>query len=269
MPNWCMNTLTITGPKDVLDEIAETGLSLAKLVPVPEELTKFEKITPVPKSEKKARADMMAKYGVDTQFDWQVKFWGTKWDIGERSVTVEPVPNLTGKKPSLKNPKEYEIQATFDSAWSPPVAAFEMVYNRYKDRGLNIMLEYFEPGCSFLGKVTTDGGVFEDQCREYKTADELEEAVRELDHWMGQSELEYMREREEEERAYEERKATEAAPLVTNGKVQKATKKSSQKKVTKTVTAKKTSKMGTTKKPAVPLRAAKTQAAKKPAKRTK
>ena len=70
MPNWCMNSLTLSGPQDVLDEIAESGLSLAKLLPVPEELKKMEKIYPVPKSQTKERARLKKKYGVDTAFDW-------------------------------------------------------------------------------------------------------------------------------------------------------------------------------------------------------
>ena len=123
MPNWCMNSLTLSGPKDVLDEIAETKLTLKSLVPWPKELEGFEKVYPVPKNELKARAALEAKYGVSTLFDWCVKNWGTKWDIPEQACDVDEFSNPNGNEPL------YEIRASFDTAWAPPVEAMRAVYD--------------------------------------------------------------------------------------------------------------------------------------------
>jgi hypothetical protein len=200
-----MNELALLGPKDVLEEIAATGLQLAKLVPWPTDLDGFQKITPVPKSEKKARAELMKKYGVDNLYDWCIENWGTKWDPGEQNCAIEEsTRSMIQSKGKKRKIKEYEILVSFDTAWSPPVEAMKTVFDRYKDRGLTLWMEYFEPGCRFLGTVTTHDGKFEDQYREYKTADDLEDAVKELDHGLAESEVTSLREEEEEEAAEQE-----------------------------------------------------------------
>ena len=229
MPNWCQNTLALMGPKDVLEEIAATGLSLQTLIPVPEELQKMEKRYPVPKGEKEERARLMAKYGVDTAYDWQVTRWGTKWDINVGQITVEP-PYGTGT--------DHEISVSFDSAWSPPVKALETLYERYRDRGLTLWLEYFEPGCGFLGNAVGKDGQFVDDCREYESADELEAIVRELDHALAEGDIEWLREQEQEKAKAEAAAPKKAAPKKAAPKKAPA-KKAAPKKVAKKAPAKK------------------------------
>ena len=187
MPNWCQNQITLTGPKAIIEEIAATKLSLEAIVPCPEELKRFQKITPVPRSEKKLRAGLKAKYGVETEFDWNVIKWGTKWDINLNSLDLD------------LNSELCFLYALFDSAWSPPVDAMRVLYDKYKDAGLELDLEYFEPGCRFLGTATGKRGKFEDEYREYQTADELDKHVQDLDHNLAEGEITWLREQEAEE----------------------------------------------------------------------
>lgn len=236
MPNWCYNTAVFSGPKDVIEEIAETKLSLAKLVPWPEELTNYQKVIPVPKSEKKARAALMEKYGYDNLYDWCVGNWGTKWDIGEiDNIEVDEFPVLKNNRKTKK--KEYQIYVNFDSAWSPPVDAFNTIYNKYKDRGLEIYLEYIEPGCSFLGTAIGKNGEFKDEYYEYSNLNDLKEIVKKLDHGLGESEVYSMEDNMEYEMLVENMKTEKQAEEQPNKK--DSVKKKSVKKSTKKVAAKK------------------------------
>lgn len=246
MPNWCSNDLILTGPKDVIDEIAATNLSLDALFPCPKELK--DTVAPAKHNDKDKAEENIKKYGYADWYDWQVNNWGTKWDITPYNpIQVEALSDGL-----------YEISVGFDSAWSPPIQAMEKLYYKYKDRGLNVWMEYFEGGCAFIGTCKSQDGEFIDDCFEFSNADELEEAIKKLDHNMGQFELDFLREREEEEAASEieeEAKAQDEKPL-------KKTKKPSVKKVVKKPATKKAVKKPGTKK--VP---AKKAAVKKPAKK--
>ena len=199
MPNWCLNRLVLTGPEDVIQEIVDSKLELQKLFPCPD-LTKW--------------------------YEWNVANWGTKWDIG-------PINNLSYEKID----KEYVIDITFDSAWSPPVEAMKKLFDLYQKRGLNLEMEYFEPGCAFLGKCSTTDGDFDDQYFDYSSLKELKKYVKMLNHDLALNEIDYMEESAKElaEFEKEEKKKTIKKPAV-----KKAIKKVAVKKVPKKKAIKKT-----------------------------
>jgi hypothetical protein len=241
-----MNELTLTGPKDVLQEIADAKLSLAKLVPWPEELTKYQKIVPIPKSEKRGRAELMKKYGYDNLYDWCVSNWGTKWDIGDiPNVEVDEFLAPLGKGNRRAKTMRYQIFVGFDSAWSPPVEAFKTIYNKYKDKGLKVYLEYLEPGCCFVGTAKGEGEEFKDDYYEYSNVNDLKDIVKKLDnHSLGESELFSM----EDEIEYQESLNNDEKDISksSNKETNKETKKETVKKVVakkKTVSKKKTVKV--------------------------
>lgn len=80
-------------------------------------------------------------YGFRTWYEWCNRRWGTKWDINADY--------------------DYEVgdevfTSRFDSAWSPPVAAFEHISTLFPS--LSFTLEYFEEGCDFMGIVKLEDG---------------------------------------------------------------------------------------------------------------
>jgi hypothetical protein len=134
MPNWCSNSITISGSTDTIKQLWDDahvgddfGL-LNAMVPMPKELDDTTKGTD---------GDAVNWY------DWRVTNWGTKWDVSDEGL--EYVDNKDGTS---------HITGWFDSAWAPPVEA----YNTFLDDmdGCSIEATYEEGGMDFAG-IYTDG----------------------------------------------------------------------------------------------------------------
>ena len=127
MPNWCNNSITITGPKDKItalynqaiqhDADDETGM-LDAMHPMPKELH-----------------GTTSPSDGDNWYNWRVENWGTKWDISSEGLELsEDGTELTG---------------WFDSAWAPPIGAYEFFLENNED--CSISASYYEPGMDFGG----------------------------------------------------------------------------------------------------------------------
>ena len=122
MPNWCTNTLSITGNVSTLCEL--------KTVIEADREGLLEAIAPL-------------------QGEWShgeaCETWGTKWDISTEGL--EYTDNGDGTA---------EITGWFDSAWSPPIYA----YNTFCEDMDGVYLEayYEEGGMCFVGYWSSEGG---------------------------------------------------------------------------------------------------------------
>ena len=76
----------------------------------------------------------------DGWYGWAVSHWGTKWDVG-------------GKEEPLTQVDANTLNFSFDSAWSPPIEAF----NRMVELGFEIEAHYYEPGMAFFGTYNGSG----------------------------------------------------------------------------------------------------------------
>jgi len=218
MPNWCMNQVDITGPADVIDEISDTKLCLQKLFPCPQEL--LDTTAPATFNAPDKAKSNTEKYGHADWYSWQVSNWG----IGP--LECDSFDNHDGTK---------TLSVGFDSAWSPPVEAFKKLFEKYKDKNIKIRLEYFEPGCAFAGVFYTEDGEFIDDCDHYSNADELESIVEYQGNSLAESEIEYLRDREAEEKEEAEAKEKLSSKVPASKKpvkkpAKKAAKKPSKKK---------------------------------------
>ena len=126
MPNWCTNDVTIWGleeqPAKDLIAAAEAGKLLQWIAPMPEEL-----------EDTKAPSDDGINW-----YNWRVNKWGTKWDVSCHHIDLQSEEGGT-----------YTVELSFDSAWSPPIQAFEVLQEKYPDIDYDIY--YFEPGCDYVG----------------------------------------------------------------------------------------------------------------------
>jgi hypothetical protein len=182
MPNWCNNSITISGPKDKItklynDTVAENGL-LQVMYPMPKELE--DTTSPAPKEgEPQPLVD-----GYDNWYDWRVNNWATKWDVDVENLELsEDGTNISG---------------WFDSAWSPPTGAYDEFLARNEDCSIKAL--YYEGGMDFGGEYL-DGS---DTCLTMSdyTADQMEDEneglIYELDQHFNFSES--VREYEEEQK---------------------------------------------------------------------
>lgn len=143
MPNWNSNTIHIEGPADKIRELWARAQSQEGLL------------------------EAMIPIG-EWDYDCAVSTWGTKWDI-----------SLEGLQLTETDQGRAEISGYADSAWSPPIEAFQA----YANDNLDVYLEikYFEPGMSFIGVWDSEGG---DACWEDVGGLILQEAENEDDFLM-------------------------------------------------------------------------------------
>lgn len=156
MPNWCQNTIMFKGEPEYISRLLETvkgddtELSLAKIIAVPEELRN----TRSPNGDDKERARMIELYGAADWYDFQVKNWGTKWDI-EARIIYDNSANALGYQ-SHTVPEMRVVKMEFDSAWAPPTDAIKMLSKQFPKVKIHHCFD--ESGSDFSGyQMYSDG----------------------------------------------------------------------------------------------------------------
>jgi len=162
MPNWCVNTLTITGPaKDIAAfkakaKIDKVEFSFEPFLPFPKELNDLHTgnimidgvqygrwVTINGRDVGLTQENLEALQQRVGYKDWHARnsaVLGTKWDVDGHLVDSS---------------KEALIY-TFDSAWSPPIDGVTKVSEQYPK--LEFLLSYDEPGADFAGDYTVKNG---------------------------------------------------------------------------------------------------------------
>lgn len=175
MPNWCNNTLTITHKDPAMIQRAydalERGEFLSEFCPIPKELGDAI-------ANGQPDADMIAKYGYSSWYDYCTNEWGTKWDVGEQGA-------------SDIHPDGTMLNTYFDSAWSPPTGAYEKLVQL----GFTVDAYYYEGGMAYMG--TWSDGVDDYIDLNGLSADEIEQDYPDLNDAFGIADS--MREYEEPE----------------------------------------------------------------------
>jgi hypothetical protein len=159
MPNWCTNTLSICGPPDIVDDFIKISRSTEpedESVFSSESWTIIDNHYPVPQSlkevtsrfgtiadddpDKEQKQKNEQEYGAVDWYEWCVTNWGTKW----ADCHTQKVHESVTMDDSLK-----KVMFRFDSAWSPPVEAFDTIAMLFPK--LMFDLRYEEPGMCFQG----------------------------------------------------------------------------------------------------------------------
>jgi hypothetical protein len=140
MPNWCNNVVELAHEDPAMLERAKDALNrgefLQEFIPVPEDLKIVAGSVGDPVEQKKLEEDTarnIEKHGYGNWYDYCVNEWGTKWDVGGDGMTCE-----------IENGR---ISTSFDSAWSPPIQAYEKLV----DMGFSVRAYYYEGGMCFAG----------------------------------------------------------------------------------------------------------------------
>ena len=164
MPNWCSNTLQISGDKEQLElfkqkSITKSGMDvdiflMNGCIPMPQELAICEGLTPEQIVERRI------KYGYDNWYDWCFENWGSKWDAQESYITEE----------------EELLTINFDTAWSPAIPYITQVAKMFPD--LIFDLYFMETGEWFAGRVFAKGEEVNEQYGEPMQVDDDGNQVR-------------------------------------------------------------------------------------------
>jgi len=190
MPNWCNNNLVLEHEDPAMIQRAfdalERGEFLQEFVPVPQELKDtisgyHGDADEQAKLEAQTRANV-EKYGYGNWYDYCVGEWGTKWDVGEQGCSdIHPGGKM--------------LHTSFDSAWAPPVNAYE----KLEELGFRVEAQFYECGMQFAGAYSE--GHCEEVSFDGMSADDIEQNYPELDQCFGISESmrEYEAENEETE----------------------------------------------------------------------
>ena len=174
MPNWCSNTLSISGPTNELEsfrlkaigptqnyndfragvweafedirlraiisttpELGEVSdLSFHALYPVPDEVMRF----PYDSNQAKKIADRCGvEFGGRAGYEWENSNWGVKW--GGTDTHTHHCDDM--------------LQYEFDTAWCPPQGIYNKLIEQFqtqiKDGKLHISWFYREEGMQFAG----------------------------------------------------------------------------------------------------------------------
>ena len=127
MPNWCNNSFAITGNIESIKDLWETAQTanegtfglLSAIMPEPEDNEEW--------------------------YSWRVENWGTKWDVSEEGLEFIDHEDGTAS-----------ISGWFDSAWSPPIGAYEQLAADFDS--CIIECSYYEPGMDFGGFWSSENG---------------------------------------------------------------------------------------------------------------
>lgn len=152
MPNWCNNALYLSHEDPTMIDRAEKSLAEGKFfqefLPCPQELidtsSGYFGAEGYKAELQKFTEELNKKYfGFRDWYDWCNIKWGTKWDVCD---------------PMVRRNKEDKLEASFNTAWSPPMA----FYNHLGELGFNVTAYYYEGGMAYCG-LYEDG---QDECYE-------------------------------------------------------------------------------------------------------
>jgi hypothetical protein len=146
MPNWCHNTLTVSGDEGEVDRFIKENQGRASQ----NEFLSFAKSVPEPTyQEYDDGSQRLTKEGLLTWYDWRVENWGTKWEPSIEGPAEEKIVESVKGKTKIAT-------YSFDTAWGPGDVWFEKITSKYKS--LKLCLTYGEVGSGFGGAIIADQG---------------------------------------------------------------------------------------------------------------
>ena len=139
MPNWCSNSIVITGP--------------------PEALAAFIDSLQLPNSEGKEAVFSFAQLcrcpaEEQTNPEWNSDNWGTKWDALDPQIDIK---------------SNNEIWLDIMTAWSPPDCWARTAAQR---TGVHIEIKYREPGAELQGTILARPEFFSDVAEDFEQSEE-------------------------------------------------------------------------------------------------
>lgn len=143
MPNWCENTIIVSGPAGELERFKE-------LVRTDEAPFSFERIIPQPENLRDVNHPEDGDQAMPDWYHWRIQTWGTKWDLDDET-RFDELDNGDGTT---------RLQYFFNTAWAPCSPIVANLAERFP--ALTISHAYDEPGMDFGGFEVYGGGKLTD-----------------------------------------------------------------------------------------------------------
>jgi len=226
MPNWCYNSLSIEGSKEDISAIKiqlnqpyvkqhdqwnpETNEMEVKDYTYSNPIFAFHNIynhkqDGVSDEEYIKQPDHtlpiaeQMEFKTNDWYSWNVRNWGTKWDVGVGDDNEYP-------ETELMEEDDTSLAYRFNTAWSPPLPAIEALSAQYPDVEFNLSYEE-ETGWGgehlFIDGNGTEIEVYNNKCRDCDALDSLEYCdngcgeVCDECHYMGEADLDEVAECDE------------------------------------------------------------------------
>ena len=218
MPNWVFNTLTIQGPKEQVDSIRkqlnepfqrdhenwnmETQQMETRTYLFPNPVFSFWNIVKPTNMEAyngpQPQVDLSKDIAFDSDhwYDWNVRNWGTKWDV---AVSHDDEYPDTEELEYMSSGEDNWVVYKFNTAWSPPAPAMEKLSALVPNCVVTLSYEE-ETGwggeAEFVnGKLTAESD-YESKCRDCDAEDCMEYCENDCGeicsecNYMGEADLE-------------------------------------------------------------------------------
>ena len=218
MPNWCYNYLDISGDETLIADIkrqlnkpfvkdhdswnATTGQMEVSQTTYPNPVFAFHNIYNhrqdgisdeeyIKQPDHTLPLEESLMFKGNHWYDWNVRNWGTKWDVAVHDNDKYPDTELYEESTTVLGYK-------FNTAWSPPIQAITKLSEQYPT--LNFNLSY-EEETGWGGEVTLLNGFittveeYENKCRDCDALNSLEYCdndcgeICNVCHYMGEADL--------------------------------------------------------------------------------
>ena len=193
MPNWCYNSLTIEGNADDISAVKsqlntpftrqhenynmQTKQMETKDYTFSNPIFSFWNIIKPDNLEEYAKQDDFSKpieerlqFKGDNWYDWNVRNWGTKWDVAVGDEEQYP-------ETELMEDGETVLAYRFNTAWGAPLQAIETLSSQYPEIEFELSFEE-ETGWGgeyiFVDGNSTEIESYESKCRDCDTTDCME-----------------------------------------------------------------------------------------------
>jgi len=201
MPNWVYNGLTIEGNPQLVNTLVaqlnkpfaqvhdswnmETGQMQKKQTTYPNPVFAFHNIYNhlqagiteyeyLQQPDHKLPIEEQMKFQTNDWYSFNVREWGTKWDVAVSSDDEYPETYMEGP---TENGENLVVYYNFNTAWSPPFPAIAKLSAQYP--ALLFTLSYEEETgwggeCEFLRGEQLEGSEYESKCRDCDAEDTLD-----------------------------------------------------------------------------------------------
>lgn len=227
MPNWVFNGLTVEGNPEQINKLVEqmnepfkkiadnwnpeTGQMEVKLFTYPNPVFAFHNIYNHRQAGitdedyiKQPPRDMpiaeQMKFQTNDWYSFNVREWGTKWDVAVSPDDKYPDTYIEGPTPNGEN---LVVYYNFNTAWSPPFPALAKLSAQYP--ALLLTLSYEEETgwggeCEFLRGEMISNSEYESMCRDCEATDTLDYCENDCGqicskcNWLGEADLDCVKE---------------------------------------------------------------------------